>query len=266
MTARLPMSACYANGWLMYAVRLKGLKMNPAMIKMHLTKKPLKNNRYKNIYPPIAGTIIPKTTGGSAGGFLSPLIKYKFSSLLIFNIMTNKQQEKLIVETDIGPIELPVDENWNEYTENERNFIAEVIRIHAESDPDSLNECVAEGINIRELTFFESLDEAKKTSNGVAVLAGDNGGQIYLTCPVKYVKCTEDVLKKLLSEIDDIEWGCNEGWGAKVDYRRANAGDGIIGGIGGGVVEDGLWIHPDIVNDKKELIKKVIDGELTSIS
>ncbi len=180
--------------------------------------------------------------------------------------MTDKQQEKFIVETDIGPIELPVPENWHEYTENERNFIAEVIRINAESDPDGLNECIAEGINIRGLTSFRSFDEAKKASDGVVFLEGDWGGQVYLTCPTKYVQCDEETLKNLLREINYIEWGCNEGDGAKIDYRRANPGDNVGGGMGGGVVDDGLWIHPDIADDKKELIRKVINGELTSIN
>lgn len=180
--------------------------------------------------------------------------------------MNEKQQEKFTVETDIGPIEVPVDENWHEYTLKERDFIAEVIKLYAESDSDGLNECIREGINIRELTKFGSFDEAKKASDGTVVLTGDHGGQIYLTCPAKYIKCGEETLKNLLKEIDDIEWGCDEFGSAEIDYRRAKPCDGICGGMGGGVVEDGLWIHPDIADGKKELIRKVINGELKTIS
>jgi hypothetical protein len=182
--------------------------------------------------------------------------------------MNGKQQETFVVETKIGPVELPIDdENWHEYSQAERDYITEVIQFFAEGEagPEALKECIG-GLTARELTNFESFEEAKKASNGGVVLEGDWGGQIYLTCPLKYVKCDEQTLKKLLREIDNFEWDCNEGDGTHMTYIRANAGDGVGGGMGGGVVEDGLWIHPDIADDKKELIKKVINGELTSIN
>lgn len=182
--------------------------------------------------------------------------------------MSDKQQETFVVETKIGPVELPIDdENWHEYSQAERDYITEVIQCFAEgeTDSDALKECIG-CLTVRNLTVFESFDEAKKASNGGVVLEGDWGGQIYLTCPLKYVKCDEQTLKKLLREIDTFEWDCNEGDGTHMTYVRVNPGDNVGGGMGGGAVENGLWIHPDIADDKKELIRKVINGELTSIN
>ena len=107
-----------------------------------------------------------------------------------------------------------------------------------------------------DLTF----EEAKRDSKGVAVLGGDWGGQVYLTCPMKYIKCDEESLEKLLCQIDDIEWDCNEGEGTYITYLRGDRGDWIGGGMGGGFVENGLWINPDIQSRTKKLIKKVING------
>ncbi|MCX6782279.1 MAG: hypothetical protein NTW66_04150 [Candidatus Magasanikbacteria bacterium] len=116
------------------------------------------------------------------------------------------------------------------------------------------------------MRILKNFDSAKKALNGVVVFEGDWGGQVYLSCPMKYVKCSENVLKKLLRDIDASEWDCNKGIGTNLTYYKAKPGDGICGGMFGGVVEDELWIHPDIAEDKKELIKKVINGELTTIN
>ena len=117
-----------------------------------------------------------------------------------------------------------------------------------------------------ESLFFESYDEAKKAPDGTVVLEGDYwGGQVYLTCPMKYVQCSEKTLRNLLREIDSFEWDCNGEEGFAITYLKSKPGDYIDGGMGGGAVEDGLWIHEDIADDKKELIRKVINGELASI-
>ena len=180
--------------------------------------------------------------------------------------MSEEQQELFVIETKIGPVEIPVDKYWCEYSEAERNSIRDIIQDYAESAPEILGECIEQGINIREMTNFKSFNEAKQVSNGMAVLVGDFGGQIYLTCPMKHIKCDEKTLEKLLREIDSFEWDCNEGDGICVTYMRGNPKDYVSGGMGGGLVEDGLWIHPDIADNKKELIRKVINGELASIN
>ena len=39
---------------------------------------------------------------------------------------------------------------------------------------------------------YSDLETAKSDPNTYVVMEGDWGGQIYLTCPVKYVICEED--------------------------------------------------------------------------
>jgi len=110
---------------------------------------------------------------------------------------------------------------------------------------------------------LNNFNEAKNDSKGVVILGDDRGGQVYLTCPMNYVKCDEESLKKLLREIDDIEWDCwecNEGKDTYIAYLKGNPGD-WIGGDTGGRVEDRLWINPDIQSRTKKLIKKVINGK-----
>ena len=51
----------------------------------------------------------------------------------------------------------------------------------------------------------------------------------------------------------------------EIYYRRAQSGDHIWGGMGGGVVEDELWIGC-ICPKKAELARRVINAELTSIN
>lgn len=115
------------------------------------------------------------------------------------------------------------------------------------------------------MRILKNFARAAKSSRGVVIFMGDWGGQIYLTCPMKNIKCDELTLINLLQDIDSIEWGCNEGDGAFIICVSANPGEVVDGGMGGGIIEDGLWIHPDIADCVKEQIKKVICGELASI-
>jgi hypothetical protein len=170
------------------------------------------------------------------------------------------------IQTQHGPVEVPLDENWQEYTEAEREIIKNAVCKDIEYDwTDTKEFFVDEEVSVRAFTILSSFKEAKEASDGAVVLEGDGGGQIYLTCPMRHVKCSEETLNKLLHEIDKLEWYCNEGWGVRTYYRRAESGDGVWGGMGGGIVEDELWIHPDICSVKTERIRNVINGESTSI-
>ena len=91
-----------------------------------------------------------------------------------------------------------------------------------------------------------SLDEARAFDDGVVILEGDYGGQIYLTCPVGMVHCSPEALRQLLVEIDAKCWACNEGEGAGIYYERKPAGSGVWGGMGGGAVTTGLWLHEEV--------------------
>ena len=111
-----------------------------------------------------------------------------------------------------------------------------------------------------------SFDEAKSKEDGVVIMEGDYGGQIYLTCQMKHIKCDEETMNKLLHDLDRIEWGCNdEDEGSSIDYHCVKPGYGVIGGMGGGVVVNGLWIHEDINPTVTAKIQQVLTGEIKSI-
>ena len=109
---------------------------------------------------------------------------------------------------------------------------------------------------------YSDLETAKSDSNAYVVMEGDWGGQIYLTCPVRYVICDEDMLKKLLKKLDHMCWKCNGGDGAAIRYETFSQGEIVAGGMGGGLAVDGLWIHPKIleINDIKEKLEVLILG------
>jgi hypothetical protein len=95
---------------------------------------------------------------------------------------------------------------------------------------------------------LRSLEEARGVDDAYLVMEGDWGGQIYLVCPVSLVNCDEKALDQLLSELDEIAWDCNEGEGAGMYYERRKPGEGVAGGMGGGVATGDLWIHPGLVS------------------
>ncbi len=107
---------------------------------------------------------------------------------------------------------------------------------------------------------LHSLEEAQNISDGVVIFEGDYGGTIYLTCPADKVKCSVETLKQLLADIDDCIW--NNPHGAKVLYERHQIGSGIAGGMGGGIVTDGVWIHKELTEkDLHEKIEAVLKGQ-----
>jgi hypothetical protein len=111
---------------------------------------------------------------------------------------------------------------------------------------------------------LSNLNEAKKTENAVVILEGDWGGQIYLTCSLKLVHCDEQSLIELLDYLDQIAWDCNEGEGKGIYYEVKNPGEGISGGMGGGIVLNELWVHREFESIKSK-IQNVIDGKSARI-
>ena len=92
-----------------------------------------------------------------------------------------------------------------------------------------------------EYQALESLAQARAFSDAVVVFEGDYGGQIYLVAPVHLVQCEEGSLNKLLAELDALEW--NDRDGASVFYERRAKGEGVAGGMGGGIVLPTVWVH-----------------------
>ncbi|CAF0904180.1 unnamed protein product, partial [Didymodactylos carnosus] len=116
---------------------------------------------------------------------------------------------------------------------------------------------------VEEYEAIKNFNDAKTTENCVLIFEGDYGGQIYLTCPMKYVQCNEQILKQLLNDIDKLQWDDEEG--CRMYYEIHKIGDDIIGGMSGGHVNDHLWIHDEINTEIKQQIQDVIDGKKEKI-
>jgi hypothetical protein len=114
---------------------------------------------------------------------------------------------------------------------------------------------------------FGSLQEAQSDPDGAVILEGDDGGQLYLAFPARAVNCTEESLSLLLLDLDEICWPGNDADMARVIYERRPVGQGVAGGMGGGVVSPGGWIHPAITALGIEAeIRSVLDGTSPRVS
>lgn len=111
---------------------------------------------------------------------------------------------------------------------------------------------------------IRSFSEAKETPNAYVIFEGDYGGQIYLTCPVANIKCSEKALKQLLADIDTWCWNYGDSTGLFYEPHKEN--DGLAGGMGGGITKSKAWIHPELLDLGLEYqIKQVLSGELKRI-
>lgn len=102
----------------------------------------------------------------------------------------------------------------------------------------------AHGVAFRPLA---SLAEAKAADDGVVILQGDDGGQVYLVCPASLVRCAEATLEQLLIDLDELAWPGNDPNMRRVYYERLATGSGVPGGMGGGRVAAEPWIHGDFI-------------------
>ena len=119
----------------------------------------------------------------------------------------------------------------------------------------------AQGISFQPL---RSLDDAIKHDDGVAILQGDWGGQIYAVVPARMIRCSSESLKNLLMALDSEAWSCNDNEGASIYYERKPIGMGVGGGMGGGASTGELWIHPEFDSIADD-VRRVILGELNSL-
>lgn len=112
---------------------------------------------------------------------------------------------------------------------------------------------------------LRTLGEARQHGDGVAILQGDWGGQIYAVIPVRMIRCSTNSLQRLLLDLDTKAWSCNENEGASIYYERKPAGTGVAGGMGGGASTGQLWVHPEF-DEITEQIRRVIIGEQETIN
>lgn len=104
---------------------------------------------------------------------------------------------------------------------------------------------------------FRSLTEAQADPDGVVIFEGDDGGQIYLVCPARAVRCSEDMLRVLLQDVDARGW--NDPTAARVFFEALPVEAAVPGGMGGGRVTNALWVHATLSSRTRE-IQEVIEG------
>jgi hypothetical protein len=109
-------------------------------------------------------------------------------------------------------------------------------------------------------TALHDLNEAQSSLDGAVVLEGDYGGQIYLTCPARLVGTDEAGLLQLLSELDELEW--RGAHAASIYYEVLPVASGVPGGMEGGELVDGVWLHPRLEwRGIRSEVEKAIRGE-----
>jgi hypothetical protein len=112
---------------------------------------------------------------------------------------------------------------------------------------------------------LDSLAAARDVPDGVVVLEGDWGGQIYVVAPAGRVRCGEATLERLLRALDAIAWPDNDPGGASVRFERLPAGASVPGGMGGGIVGEDVWVHPELAA-YAEGIAGVLDGSRDALT
>lgn len=95
-----------------------------------------------------------------------------------------------------------------------------------------------------EYVAYGSLEEARADPDSAVVLSGDYGATIFLTVPVRLLRCGLAALRTLVSDLDAVTWMSGDLRIATVCLERHPAGTGVIGGDQGGAVVDGVWVHP----------------------
>ncbi len=109
----------------------------------------------------------------------------------------------------------------------------------AELDPDTDTEFETHDDSFVALS---SLDEARDMDHTAVIMQGGDGAQIYLTVPVKYVRCDEAALRELLVSLDALAW--KRPANAALSFELAPIGSGVFSDLGGGSIVDGVWLHP----------------------
>jgi hypothetical protein len=114
----------------------------------------------------------------------------------------------------------------------------------------------------REYVSYPSLTEAASDPDGALVLCGDYGGTVFVTAPARLVGCDVGALRTLVSDLDAVTWMSGDLTSASVALERHPVGTGVVGGMGGGVVIDGVWVHPtDVPEEIHAQVREVVSGQ-----
>ena len=107
---------------------------------------------------------------------------------------------------------------------------------------------------------LETFAAAREHPSSAVIFEGDDGGTIYLTIPVREVTCDEPALIQLLLDIDAMCW--SDSSMARIIYEVVPVGATVSGGMGGGHVVEGLWLHPRLEElGMHEDIQQVLKGQ-----
>jgi hypothetical protein len=110
-------------------------------------------------------------------------------------------------------------------------------------------------------TSYDSLETAGLDPDSAVVLSGDWGGTIFLTVPVRLLRCSLTTLDTLVSDLDAATWMSGRPTVATVELERHPVGSGVVGGDGGVLVIEGVWTHPTrLIEDIRSQAADVILG------
>lgn len=86
-----------------------------------------------------------------------------------------------------------------------------------------------------------------------------------MVCPASLVNCSSSALDKLLQDLNRLVWN-NQTDGTSIYYERHQIGKGIAGGMGGGRVTDGVWLHSKFSNlNLQTKVEEILRGERESL-
>lgn len=115
---------------------------------------------------------------------------------------------------------------------------------------------------------MSTIEEMRGVENARLVIEGDWGGTIYLSCPVPLIGATHPEILDLAEWLERQCWSCNfdeDGdAGHWVFFEIVTVGTHILGGMGGGIHVNGLWIHEDVEFLRDEIVawlKLGVDSE-----
>jgi hypothetical protein len=111
-----------------------------------------------------------------------------------------------------------------------------------------------------EYIALETFEAARNRPDSIVIFEGDCGGTIYLTVPITRISCGEVALNQLLCDIDAMCWADLSM--ALVLYEVLPIGGAVAGGMGGGRVADGLWLHPKVERlGVRQEIEHILHGQ-----
>lgn len=131
--------------------------------------------------------------------------------------------------------------------------------------PDEIREFINAHMGLPLLESYETFDAAREDPDAALVVSGDWGGIVYLTSPLRLVKCTFEVMSVLASDLDATAFkGPASSFNTAIEKHPV--GTRIAAGLGGAPILDRLWVHPKITDETvRDQAAAVLDGTRSRI-